>query len=172
MLCARCMSGPGERALNLVLRGVTEQLPAGARVLDIEASRHTRAWFGRFNQFDYRTLSSTSADTDFRGEATAVPIPKHMCQLIVFSRGTGPALNLPAVAQAAHRLVAADGTVVVAGASPSPGPSANEIRRAFTDGGFAVTVNVLSQRLPSELARRFGLTGSDPILVCMPRTSP
>src|SRR5215213_9677618 len=76
LLCARCMSGPADRAICLKLREVSPALPMGARILDVEPTPYTRRWFDRFNQYDYRTLGQTAPDVELRGSLASVTLTK------------------------------------------------------------------------------------------------
>jgi hypothetical protein len=169
LLCARCMSGPNDRAIWLTLRSFTPSLPIGARILDVEPSRYTRQWFDRFNQFDYRTLGRTARDVDIEGDLTSVTITKGICHLILCARGIDRNLDLMATALSLYRLTGDDGTVLVrAGDDPTGEVSTTNLRNALEEAGFAVNALNLTQRVTPEVAQRFGIVGAGPFLVAAP----
>lgn len=167
LLCARCMSGPDERAILLKLRELTPSLPSGARILDVEPLRYTRHWFSRYNQFDYRTLGHAGRDVDIQGDLESVTLTKGICNLIVCSRGVEPTQDLMAALTALRRWTGADGTMLVGTPADTLGGDPNgHIRHLLQEVGFEVVVDDLVQRLRPDLVQRYGLSGSRSILVC------
>jgi len=169
LLCARCMSGPNDRAIWLALRSLTPSLPAAARILDVEPTPYTRRWFDRFNQFDYRTLGSDAADVDIEGDLTSVTLTKGICHLIVCARGIDRGQNLMATVLSLYRLTGDDGLVLVCAADDSTGgESATYLRHALEEVGFVVSVNDLAHRATPGVARRYGLIMNTLLLVGAP----
>lgn len=166
LLCARCMSGPADRALVIALRSITSALPAGARVLDVEARQYTRRWFGRFNQFDYRTLSATDRDADFPADVAAVNIPTGMCHLIVLSQGVGRDHDVMEIALALRRLTVAGGSVLIGTPPDARTDAAVQLRHVLQEVGFVVTVDAVAERVEPTVARRHGLLDADAVLIC------
>jgi hypothetical protein len=173
LLCARCMSDPNDRAMLLELREISESLPMGARILDVEPSRYTRRWFSRFNQFDYRTLGRSAPDVEIRGDLTSVTLTKGICHLIVCSQGIDRDLDLMAAALALHRLTGAGGTVLVSVPAASSGADATTmLQHALEEVGFTVTADDRAWRLTPEAVRRFGLVLGTTVLVCTTDQAP
>jgi hypothetical protein len=169
LLCARCTSGPNDRAIWLILRSLTPSLPMGARILDVEPSTYTRLWFDRFNQFDYRTLGRSTRDVDIEGDLTSVTITKGICHLILCARGIDRDLDLMATVLSLFRLSGDDGTVLVrVGDDSGSEVSTTGMRQALKEVGFAVNVLNLTQRVTPEVAQRYGLVGAAPVLVAAP----
>jgi hypothetical protein len=167
LLCARCMSGPDDRAILLKLREISPSLPMGARILDVEPSPYTRRWFDRFNQFDYRTLGRSAPDVEIQGDLTSVTLTKGICHLIVCSRGFDQSQDLMAVALALHRLTGAGGTVLVSAATGVPGTvSTVNLKPALEAAEFTVTIDNMAQRVTPDQARRYGLIADRAILAC------
>jgi hypothetical protein len=162
-LCARCMSGPDDRAIWLVLKALTEELPALGRVLDVEPSAYTRQWFDRFNQIDYRTLGRTDPDVHIVGDLATVSLTKGICHLIVCARGIDQEQDLMATVMSLDRLLGDGGMVMVR--ADRDGAVTTNVRHALEEAGFTVTVNDLAQRVPPEVVQRYGLERSAPILI-------
>ena len=160
------MSDPNDRAMLLELREISESLPMGARILDVEPSRYTRRWFSRFNQFDYRTLGRSAPDVEIRGDLTSVTLTKGICHLIVCSQGIDRDLDLMAAALALHRLTGAGGTVLVGVPAASSGADATTmLQHALEEAGFTVTAGDRAWRLTPQAVRRFGLVLGTSVLV-------
>ncbi|MCC7369743.1 MAG: hypothetical protein IT306_15050 [Chloroflexi bacterium] len=171
-LCARCMSGPDDRALILLLKGLTDTLPLGARILDVEPTAYTRNWFDRFNQFDYRTMSASAPDVDIEGDLTSVTLTRGICNLLLLGQGVRPDQDIAALSQSVQRLMGDGGLVAVRtgdGSDAVPGPL---LVRRLTDGGFTVRENDLSRRLSPEVVARYGLTRSGTFLLATPDRAP
>src|SRR5688572_5151958 len=167
LLCARCLSGPADRAMWLKLREISRVLPVGARILDVEPTLYTRRWFDRFNQFDYRTLGQSTPDVEIQGTLTSVTLTKGICHLILCARGIDRGQDLKATVASLDRLTGNDGTVIVRAADESPTDvSTMHLQQALEEAGFAITVDHLAQRVMPDVARRYGLTTNETILVC------
>lgn len=165
--CPTCGSLSRDRAMWLTLRELTPALPAGARVLDVEPRPYTQRWFGRFNQFDYRTLG-LGPGMDYQQPVHDVKLPKGVCHLVICSTGIGPESVMAETAATLNRITGDDGKVLV----QVPEEAADEdlalaIRR-LREAGFAVTDDAIAGRIAPESAERSGLCGAGRILICSP----
>lgn len=166
------MSGPDDRALTLLLKSVTDSLPMGARVLDVEPTAYTRGWFDRFNQFDYRTMGHGLPDIDIDGTLTTVTLTRGICNLLVMGQGVGASQDLAALAGSLRSLMADGSLVVIRESDDADAAQTSPIRSALSGGGFSVRENDLSRQLGSDVVQRYGLARSGTFLLATPDRTP
>lgn len=171
-LCAHCMSGPDDRALILLLKGITDTLPMGARILDVEPTPYTRGWFDRFNQFDYRTMSASRPEADIDGNLATVTLTRGICNLLVLGQSVQADQDLASVTQSMQRLMADGGLVVIRVADGPDTLPASALVAGLQAGGFTVRENDLSSRLSPDVVVRYGLAQSGAFLLATPDRVP
>ena len=151
----------------LTLRMVTPSLPAGARILDVEPSTYTQRWFGRFNQFDYRTLGA-GPEMDYQTTINEVKLPQGVCHLVVCSAGIGQPALMTETAAMLRRITGEDGRVLVQLADEPSDETVSLVTQHLQHANFTVVKDTISEHLaPAEVAQ-FGIHSSGSMLVCVP----